>query len=81
MDESALQELCDSIPECYVESVWEIEFTDLDKQIDHESDFADTETTYLYDHNSIRRDVNQVETEDLDFEFFRKNSRNLHAAI
>lgn len=76
-----MREFCESIPECYVESVWEIEFTDLDKQIDHFIDFADTERTYIFDYKSIRRHVNQIATVNLDFDFFKQNFRILLAGI
>ena len=81
MDESILNEFIQAIPENYIESVWEIEFTDLDGQIDHQVDFADHEHDFNFDPRAIRRYVTQLTNEQLDFEFFRANARALQAGI
>ena len=71
-----LESLLENIPESYVDNVWEIEFTDLDKQIDHELDWDDYE---LPDFKELSRKLLLLHPENFELSVFGNHIRKLFA--
>ena len=80
MDESIILETLTNFPENYTESVWAIEFADIDNQIDHHSEFNDFA---YFDRHRIKNGLLEADNDDFNefLDIFKEHRRTVLALI